>query len=208
MPPRRRSNRKPKRMRGIRKNVYRKKHTAPIHYFKRSYYVPNAISSTAGAGDGLYGLAFTLGGLPNASEFTTLFDQYKIQGIKVRFMPRGNVSEINNATANAITSLATVIDYDDAATPTGVAQLAQYTNFKLTRSDRQLTRYFKPRINVGAINSVAGGVQNKMNTTAWLDCSVDTTEHYGMKVVIAEPPVSTTVFDMLVTMYLAFKNVR
>lgn len=176
--------------------------------FKRSFYVSNWISSTSAA-DTTAGYSFTLAGLPNASEFTSLYDQYRINAVKLRLMPRGNSSELNSATGGGICSLFSVIDYDDAAAPTGgVNQMVQYQSLKVTRSDKEHVRYFKPRINVGAINSVAGGVQNKMNTRGWIDCDVSTTEHYGLKFVLERTPTGTCIYDAIVTLYMAFKNVR
>lgn len=175
-----------------------------IYRFKRSFFVNSYLTATAGA-DTPAAVSFTLNGVPNASEFTGLYDQYRINAVKLRLMPRGNSSEL--APGN-ICSLFSVIDYDDATVPTGgVNQLVQYQSLKVTRSDKEHVRYFKPRINVGAINAITG-ISNKMNTKGWLDCDVSTTEHYGLKFVVERPPTGTVVYDAIVTLYLAFKNVR
>lgn len=180
-----------------------------VYHFKRSYYTPAVIAVAAGGPDGQYGYSFTLAGLPSASEFTSLFDQYKIKGVKLRLLPRGNSSELTGAAGGNIGNVGSVIDYDDGAAPTGgMSQITQYQSFKLTRSSQEHIRYFKPRINAAAINSVAGGTQNKLNTRGWLDCDVSTTEHYGLKVVVPAPPAGSIVFDAIVTMYLCFRNVR
>lgn len=209
MPPSRRRGRIPMRKRAKRVMVNRKSPKKSVYVFKRTYYVPSVISVASGGPDGQYGFSYSLNALPNASEFTSLFDQYRIAGVKTRFLPRGNSSELTGASGGNISSIASVIDYDDGTAPTGgISQISQYQSFKLTRSDQQHTRYFKPRLNVAAINSVAGGTQNKLNMRGWLDCDVSTTEHYGLKVVVPAPPSGSVVYDVIVTMYVLFRNVR
>lgn len=209
MPPQRRRGRLPMRKRARRVMVNRRSPKKSVYAFKRTFYVPSVISVASGGPDGQYGFSYTIAALPNATEFTTLFDQYKIKGIKARFLPRGNVSELTGATGGNIGSIASVIDYDDGTAPTGgISQLSQYQSFKLTRSNQQHSRYFKPRLNIAAINSVAGGTQNKLNVRGWLDCDVTTTEHYGLKVVVPAPPSGTVIYDVIVTMYMLFCNVR
>lgn len=207
--PWKKSNRKrvPKR-KVAKRSMMIKSRNQRVYNFKRSFYVSNYISSTSAA-DTPAAVSFALNGVPNAAEFTGLYDQYRINAIKLRLMPRGNSSELGPATGGGICSLFSVIDYDDASVPTGgVNQLVQYQSLKVTRSDREHVRYFKPRINVGAINSVAGGIQNKVNTKGWLDCDVSTTDHYGLKFVLERTPTGTCIYDAIVTMYMSFRNVR
>lgn len=204
----RRMNRRPRKPRarkgrwnGPRRQVQNKQ---PVHYFKRSYYVVNGL--TAFGANSYTPINVALTSLPSYTEFTNLYDQYKITGLKVKFVPRGNSSDIT--TQNNISSLFTVIDTDDGNPFTNVDQALQYQSLKMTRSTQTQIRYFKPKFNIGAINQVAGGVIGKVNTNGWLDCTSDSVIHYGIKTALTAGASQSVIYDLMVTVYLAFKNVR
>lgn len=176
----------------------------PVHYFKRSVYLANAVSAVGA--NNFFAAAYALNGIPNHTEFTALYDQYKITGVKLKFVPRGNSSDIN--TGAPISSLITVTDTDDTAVPSSIDQLTQYQSMKMTRSTQQQVRYWKPKFNVATVNTLALGINGKMNTTGWLDVTDDAVQHFGIKGVLTSNPGVTVSYDILVTLYLAFKNVR
>lgn len=198
---RRRSAPKRKRQFAPRRQVQNRQ---PVHYFKRSYYVTNGL--TAFGANSYTPVNIALTSLPNYTEFTALYDQYKITGLKVKFVPRGNSSDIT--TQNNISSLFTVIDLDDGNPLTTVDQAMQYQSMKMCRSTQTQVRYLKPRFNVGAINQVAGGLIGKKNTNGWLDCTSDSVVHYGIKTALTAGATQSVIYDLMVTVYLAFKNVR
>lgn len=206
MPPRRRMRRRqaPKRKRQFAPRRRQVQNKQPVHYFKRSIYLQSAI--VASGANNFFAASYALNGLPNYTEFTALYDQYKITGVKLKFVPRGNSSDLT--TSNNITSLITCIDTDDSVVPTSIDQLTQYQSMKMCRSTQSMTRYWKPKFNVGAINTVALGLAGKQNTTGWLDCTSDSVQHFGIKGCLTSFAGATIVYDILVTQYLAFKNVR
>lgn len=103
-----------------------------------------AINPTAGTYT-VVSFKFQLDDLPNYSEFTNLFDQYKISAVKLKFWPRFTGADVNPpATAIGVSRLWSVIDYDDSATLTNENQAMEYQNCKTHLSNRPFSLYLKP----------------------------------------------------------------
>lgn len=149
---------------------------------------------------------FQLANIPNHTEFIQLYDQYQIKGVKVAFVPRINSSESG---VTAVRNVWSVLDYDDSSIPTSRDQLLQYQNVKMTPMTRKHKRYFKPAI---AAQMFATGILSAYGAkkNQWIDCTYDQVEHYGVKYCFDQLPagVNPVTFDVVTTMYLAFKNVR
>ena len=85
----------------------------PIRLYKRtSDYFSLPISGATGA---LGAYTFQLSNIPNSSEFTSLYDQYKINAVSVCFYPKQthvtSLSTTDNVRANA--RILTAVDYND-----------------------------------------------------------------------------------------------
>lgn len=178
----------------------------PVQYFKRTRFYPASLS-VAAAATNFQGVAFTLGDLPDVTDFTALYDQYKILGVKVQWLPRGNSSEL--ATAGNISRFFSVIDRDDDATPSSIDQLCQYESLKVTNSTSLHKRYFKPSVR-REIATGLGTTASEVAMSPWIDVTNTNVKHYGCKIAVQGPnAVGTQIFyDAMVTMYLAFRNVR
>lgn len=175
----------------------------PVHYFKRtafySTYVQGSTLST-----NAYGLIGQLTQVPGYTEFTALYDQYRIMAMKIRLSPRANSAEAG--TNQGLIKMWTAIDYDDNTPITAISDMLQRPNVKQTKSSQEHVRYFKPRINVptpGIVNTIPG----QSSTRGWLDCDNPSIPHYGLKVLVDQLPSGAQSWDVSVTYYLAFKNV-
>lgn len=172
----------------------------PVHYFKRTAFYSGYLSgsTTADVGQALIG---QLNQVPGYTEFTALFDQFKILAMKIRLSPRANSSEVG--TNQGIVKLFSAIDYDGGTAPTVIADLLQYESLKTTKSTQDHVRYFKPRFNSPTIT--AG---SNRPGRGWLDCdTAAAVAHHGLKLVLQQLPAGAQSFDIYVTYYLAFKNV-
>lgn len=178
----------------------------PVQYFTRTAYRQNFFSVAPGAGAG-YALNFQLNNLANATEFTNLYDQYCIKGIKIDFIPRCTEAMPNNP--NLIGNLWSVIDRDDSTAPVNINTVLQYQNLKRTQHTDVHSRYFKPSV---AAEFFATGIATTYGEkkNQWLDCTNDTVEHYGIKLWTDGLPVGAPAisYDVVIKFYLAFKNVR
>lgn len=181
--------------------MMRRRNPNPIHYFKRTAFYSGYLSgsTTADVGGALIG---QLSQVPGYTEFTSLFDQYKIMGLRFRLSPRANSAEVG--TNQGIVKVFTAIDYDGGTAPTVIADILQNESLKISKSTRDVVRYFKPRFN--ATTSALVGTGN-MNTRGWLDCSNATVAHNSLQFVIQQLPAGVQSWDVYVTYYLAFKNV-
>lgn len=184
----------------------------PVQYFKRSVYLSGNILSSI-TSDVFQGLSFTLSQVPNNSEFTSLYDQYRINGIKWTLIPRGNTAELTGAPPTVFqgqsTGIFSAIDYDDATAPTSINQLCEYQNMKMTRATQMHSRYIKPRVNLqGITNAGTGAVGSTMNTRGWLDVSQINVPHFGLKLALQQSVNYNLTYDVKIDFYLAFKNVR
>lgn len=178
----------------------------PVQYFKRSKYNVGAITVPV-ATTVLSGASFTLGDLPDVTDFTALYDQYKILGIKVEWLPRGNNSDIQ--AQNSISRFFSVIDRDDDNGPASIDQLTQYESCKMTNTTQTHKRYFRPSIRV-EVPLASGGTGFAIKGPTWIDTTNTNVKHYGLKVGVqgALSGTGSIFFDAQLTMYLAFRNVR
>lgn len=181
--------------------VKSKLNNTKIYAFKRTV-VPTSFTA---AGDGVTATtkaySHSLSDLPNYTEFTSLFDQYKITGIKVKCYPR--TDEVVTAGSSS-SFLYYAIDYDDANAP-GATDLQQYQNCKTVRGDRPFYFYFVPRV----ANAVYSGsaFTSYGNTRQWIDAASSGVPHYGWKL-YWNPTSFATGYDMVWTYYVKFRNVH
>lgn len=178
-------------------NIRRKKH---IYYFSR--YVNYSTVLLTSASPTAVAFSFSLNDVPNYTEFTALYDMYKIKAIKVYFYPAMTES-VSTSTTNAPageTRCITALDRNDA-TATSFDDLRQYQNAKVFQLNRRHTRYiYKPMIFDTTGYSVS----------PWLACTSPSVNYYGLK--FAAEPTAQSVGNYLYTIeakfYMAFKSVR
>ena len=118
----------------------RSKILQPVQYFKRTVWLPNWLSVASGS-DQFASLKFNLSQLPNHSEFTSLFDSYKINMVKVELVPQFDSANVGAITStNVISQNYSVLDYDDITVRTTMDTLMQYQNLKRTPSTKVIKR--------------------------------------------------------------------
>lgn len=172
-----------------------------VHSFKRTVWQSAAFSVGAVVASGA--ISFNLNALPNVTEFTSLFDQYRINAVKITFMPRGNSAEVG--TNNNNTKLFTVIDYDDDTAPATLDALLQYETLKTTTVARDHTRYMKPRFAVTTYQTAL--TTGYGSRTGWIDCESNLVPHYGLKYWV--PAVAgANIVDIKTEYYVSFRGVR
>lgn len=146
---------------------------------------------------------FRLADVPNSSEFTNLYDSYKIKAVKLTFYPAMTQS-ISTSTINAPageTRCVTCLDRNDGVAPTSFDAVRQYQNAKVFQVNRRHSRYiYKPM------------VLDDSNYTInpWVNTTSPNVNYYGLKFA-AEPSLQssgTYQFSVEAKFYLAFKSVR
>lgn len=208
--PKRKYARKPRRMNKMKRQV---------HTFKRTAYLGNAVASVTVAGIPTpiaTAHQFNLNLLPGVSDFTNLFDQYKITGAKLTYTPALSEGILSPLGASAATlgysRVHSVIDYDDATVPASEDQLLEYGSHKSTAPFKTHTRYIKPKILQEVYRSaISTSYAPRSNT--YLDIAAPDVPHYGIKVWVSAPNTPSGVqgsitYKVYVTLYFTCKNTR
>lgn len=150
------------------------------------------------------GINFSLQDVPNFTEFTALYDMYKINCVKITLHPQQtqsvSIGSINNPQANA--RLFTAIDYNDSNAPLSIDEVRQYQSCKYTTIFRPHKRIiYKPKI----LDT------NGFSISPWMSTTNATVNYNGLKIA-AEPMGSTSTGQMVYSIeakyYMSFKNVR
>lgn len=177
----------------------------PIHYYKRTvrtqlscvdnFFTPLVSSA------GVYN-TYRLDQLPNYTDFTNLYDEYKINAISCKYIFDRNSSSIDNT--GDIPRLLTVEDWNDATAPVGETEMLEYASFKSARLDKVVKRYFKA-------HQVLSG---RTVSPQWNECTAAgvQTPHHGMKQgVVATANTGAVPLGLLnvyTTFYIACRNAK
>lgn len=190
------------------------------HYFTRSAFLPTTYVTTDANGLakgyvrllGIYGADTTFGNVacPNISEFSNLFDKYKIMSYTFRFIPRYNSAEIvvnSGAVGGQLPTLYWVYDTNDSVTPVDMNTIMQYENVKYRRLDRPISITVKyPCVSTEIYKSgltTAYGVKK----SPWLDMLYTDVPHWGFKWCIqSNSPSMAHYYDLLLTVRFKCKN--
>lgn len=175
----------------------------PNYSYKQKVFTQNWLQ-TSPTNETYNGLVFSLGQIGgNLGPFTALYDQYKIGFIKVEVCPRSN--SYDGTTAGSILPrVVSAIDYDSIPITDSLANIMQYQNVKLTPGQVTHKRVLKPRF-LNIVDSTTPGLQTNRG---WIDCANASVDHLGLKVIVPPTPGQVISYDLIVTYYLKFKNVR
>lgn len=179
-----------------------------VHSFKQSTELSNI--SVAAATTQQFAYTFDLNQLTNVASFNTLFDEYRINAVKVSFTPAYNFYG-TAVTAGTVSMpvIYTVTDYDsDASLAAGA--LDQYTNLKYRSFNRTHTHYLKPKV-LNQIFISAGSTGNNPIRAPWLDMANANVPHYGILGVITASDSSKIAAQLVrvhATFYLQCRYVR
>lgn len=176
-----RTYRKRRYQRGVKRSFRRRKfgrsRRAGVHYYKRSYMTSFNTYNWALMNN--QGWDFFLSQLPNYTEFTNLYDQYKISRIKVKFIYSANSQDVTTAAnITALPNLLTVVDNNDSTALTSAGDYCQYKDFRIRRMDKPCSVYFKPQF---AVAAYSGAFTSYASKTGWIDCASYNVKHYGLK---------------------------
>lgn len=181
-----------------------------VHYFKRTQAVTIPLVQAPWypiSHNNINFNNYTLGEINGVSEFTTLFDEYKICGIKHRIVFDKNSTDLGT-TSFPIPELFMVNDYNDQSSLTTEGQALQYGNLKIKRLLAPIYKYFRPSQNIlSGTSAVTTQTKSRWNSTAQTDII-----HSGFKMSVRNNlAVSPTVYGNITiytTWYIGCRNVR
>lgn len=137
------------------------------------------------------------------SSFAAIFDQYRIESVEVWIQPCQSLGPYISA---GTTDLYSVVDYDDANTPSSLTSLLQYRNCIVTSASNGHYRKFKPHIAMAAFSGAFTSYVNAKDQ--WIDCGSGGVQHYGVKVGLeATPSAGQINVTCKVRLWVQFRNV-
>lgn len=180
-----------------------------VYWFKRAVPVGDIAFTTTGGG-GL--IEFKLNQLPNYTEYTTMFDAYRINKVVLEFKPNFIETNVNSsfATTGYIPDIGVVIDYDSqSAAPTSMNELRQYSNFREYKANKPFKVVLVPRTAGMVYNGAASTAYSQSRPRLWLDCEYPAVPHYGVNY-YAAPCGANNLWNIVVTatFYIACKGTR
>lgn len=184
-----------------------------IFRFKRTDHEVITIVMNAATANSSGAFEFKLNALPGFTEFTSLFDKYRIHHIKARFMPRITEQTVAGAmTAATQTSppICTVVDQDDS-TPGDFTVLQQYDNSIWHDNYKPFSRTIYPRVSQAVFGGSVFTSYGNADATQWIDVASPDVPYYSLK--WATAPYSLNLngnqfWDVFFTYYLEFMNPR
>lgn len=122
--------------------------------------------------------------LPNYTELTALYDQYRIDWIELKFIFSNNTSSVNSP-STVLPTFYCVKDYDDTNTA-GRADLEQYENCQIWQagsqqmSDGMYIVRVRPNVDIALYQGVTTGYAR--GKPMFIDTGSPNVPHYGIKV--------------------------
>jgi hypothetical protein len=168
--------------------IYKFRRTALINFTCQNnvggvvFYTNNSITN-----DG-----FQLTYVPASTDFTNLFDQYRIRSVTMTWHPTASQVAVGADADHQLPDLYTVIDQNDGTVPTTVTTLLQYQTLKVARFDKPYTRRFEPRV---ALATFQGGVSTAYSDSEkaiWIDKSYPSVQQYACKWALVWPAAGTS----------------
>jgi len=127
-----------------------------------------------------YSASFTLSTFAQASEYLSLFDQYRIDRMEVWLEP------ITTPSTSAFGIIASCIDFDDITVPTSLSQIEARQNSVVGSGAAAQYHCWKPRV---ALAAYSGTFTSFANVNApWCDSGSSGVQHYGFKAVAGTTP--------------------
>lgn len=153
-------------------------------------------------------LVFDLNALVSSSEFTQLYDQYRILTAVTKFWLKIDPSAQSAANAS-YPKLYWYRDYDDSVNPSNLNEMRQNARCKVAvmHPNRPVTLVCKPNT-LGLVYQSVLGTQTEPKWKQWLDCNVPSTPHYGFKYAIDDLTNTNYKVEIEITLYFQCRNSR
>lgn len=179
-----------------------------VMHFKRTYLRKAILCTTSAVNEAI---AFSLDQLPGVTDFSNLFDAYRINKICIRNIPTNNSYVSQSAASNyELPQIVDLIDYDDAIVLATTTDYTQYNTHRIHRGNESWVRKFTPAVAVATLNN-AITTPTVQKFKQWIDMGATAVPHYGYKIQLV--PYNTTLganyrLEQWVTVYFSCKQVR
>lgn len=138
------------------------------------------------------GLSFKLNDLPNPTDFTNLFDSYRINWVKLTLTFQGGTTGLYDTYFNNMPLMfMAYTDYDDDSPPQSslagwqaVQEVAIAKRYTVSDKGRNTFNFLiRPRVAIATYQTgLTSGYSSVKNR--WCDCEDDTIPHFGFKYIV------------------------
>lgn len=155
------------------------------------------------------GFTFHLSDLPDFAEFTALFDQYQISGIRLTFHRFQNVSLTGTANSDSILPLTYITtDYDDVGVITEDA-MCQYDKVKVYTSGRTFKMFIRPKTLTPIYESAIATSYGNPKSAPWVSTADPDVDYFGLRTLMTQTGAQGLSGWMIrAKYYLRFRNVK
>lgn len=164
--------------------------SASVTVFGSMSYVSAAQGILAGPGasalDGGASIVTTLNDLANQTDYTNLYDAFKINYVEYHIMPLGSVQPHSTGLQAASTVVArpqfllSYIDLDDSTTPITIGEMLSSQSFMFSKPDSPHVRKYVPRVAMEVFDGATASYSEPTGPV-WIDSAQPQTEHYALK---------------------------
>jgi len=145
---------------------------------KRTAVIDNFVSA---AGEVNKAYTFNLAQLPGVSDFTSMFDAYKIDKVNVTFWPfKATNQDPSTVSTYDIPRTYLLVDYDDD-NPQTSTNLREYANCRISTMTRKLKISLVPKVAQAVYRTALTSAYAQPNKSIKLDMSYTDVPHYGIK---------------------------
>jgi len=144
--------------------------------------------------------------MPNFTEFGLLFDQYKLTGVKMMFIPQ---TTENTSSSTNIGTFMWFPDYDDSSSA-GLTLDTFYQKMSLKMrqaANRPFSIFIRPKAQMTSVLSVSGNQTANLPVT-WLDMSSPDAIYNGIKWAWSNTTITTTSIAIYATYYFTMRGVQ
>jgi hypothetical protein len=143
---------------------------------------------------------FQLNDVDDYTDLTSVFDQYRIKSIECYISPQGSNQHGNDG------KLTSVIDFDDAASLTGVTAL-DFSNAVTASAASNQYRHFIPHAAAALYNTGAVFTGYANVAAPWIDAASPAVPHFGLKL-FSNVAGGSYPIDLVYRLHLQFRNTR
>lgn len=145
--------------------------------------------------------------LEGSSEFSALFDQYKLHSYTVEFIPRWDSKDLEAGT-NYLPSLYYYFDTDDNNPPANAGEVMQRPHVRRVTFNKPIVIKCKSPTVASNIYQSALTVGYGGRRSPWIDINSSAVPHYGIKFFIQGRASTTYALDFRFRFNMSFKNPR
>ncbi len=171
--------------------------SSPVHRIRRTYLSALPISAVDSGG----AYTITAGTIPDWSDFSNLYDLYRIRRVTFKFVNWRTAAP--TGTGEAFPTMVTVLDFNDTTAPATVTELITYGNHEIHQFEegkRTYTRSFTPKLQIQSASSTSTVLASE---GTWARTSVTTDPWLGLKYWLTNYN-STTYNNTALNLYMVF----